>query len=263
VTLLIDTRTPNERNKPGSPRDYTDLYGYLMAMSVPCLLQRIEYGDAQFWGQGPGGMPVSVAIEIKRVGDVVACMQDGRFVGHQLPGLVAVSNYRHLVIEGPYKADDNGDLVMLRGRDWVIPGTHIQYLAFQRWLMTLNIIASVRIWRTYDRRETAGYLRDLYTWWSKPFDEHNSHLALDYSDPYQQTVDLIQIDKKDPRYWVREVAKMLPGLGRKRSLEVSEQFGTVQDMANADWKSWTRINGVGAGTAKKVWQAITGRKVEE
>jgi ERCC4-type nuclease len=263
VTLILDTRTPNERQKVGSPRDYTDLYNYLLSMSVPAQLQRIEFCDAHFWGQGPGGLPVPIGAEIKRIGDVIACMQDGRFAGHQLPGIVATTQYRWLILEGPFKADDNGDVVMLRGRDWVIPGSHISHSAFQRWLISVEVTASFRVWRTFDRRETAKFLADLYGWWSKPYEEHDSHLALDYSDPYQQTVELIQIDKKDPRYWVREVAKNLPGIGRKRSLQVSDSFPSVRVMANAGPGDWERIDGIGHGTAVKVVQAITGERVEE
>ena len=50
-------------------------------------LSALPYTDACWNGLGPGGAAVIVGVERKRVGDMLACLKDGRFVGHQLPGM--------------------------------------------------------------------------------------------------------------------------------------------------------------------------------
>jgi ERCC4-type nuclease len=47
----------------------------------------LDFGDVAFTGRGPNNTPLDIGIEHKQVADIVACCRDGRFAGHQLPGM--------------------------------------------------------------------------------------------------------------------------------------------------------------------------------
>ena len=245
--LLIDPRTPNEKG-----RDFGDILIYLSQHKVPAIAHHLEFGDASFWIQGEGGIPLAGGVEIKKVPDAVACMLDGRYSGHQLVGMLKMYRYRWLVIEGPYKADRDGLLVVPRGDRWETPGARIMFSSFERWRLTLGIMCGIRVEKTYDRRATARFLADLYWWGQKPWTDHDSHLQMDESDPMLQTIELHKPGL------LRRWAKELPGIGRIRSESVEQYFSTPLAMANADEESWLRIPGLGKATVNKLWRAIRG-----
>lgn len=246
--ILIDPRTPNEKG-----RDFGDILIYLARHKVPAIVQHLEYGDASLWIQGPD-YPLAAGVEVKKIPDAVACMFDGRYSGHQLPGMLKMYKYRWLLLEGPYRPDDNGFLVVPRGNGWETPGARVMYSAFERWRMTLEIMCGVRVEKTYDRRATARFLADLYWWGQKPWMDHDSHLQMDESDPL-----LAMVELSKPNL-VRRWAKELPGIGRIRSEAVEAHFPDCLTMANADQESWLRIPGLGRATVEKLWRAIRGQK---
>lgn len=236
-----------------------DLMPLLRRRGCDAALGRMEYGDIAFVGNGPEGCPMSVGIEVKKVADALKCITDGRFAGHQLPGLVNGYNYPYLLIEGRYRPDMHSGLLQISGNkgywhDAVIGNRKFMYRDFVNWLTTIDLRAGCRVLRCYDRHETAEVIANLYHWWTdKEFDEHRSHLAFNESAndgrPRLVTPSL-----------VRRVAKELPGVGWEKSAHVAARFTSVLDLAVAGEEEWRDIPGIGKTMAGRITAAIGGTK---
>lgn len=246
--MLLDDRT-------GSG----DLLPLIRTLGVRVEHTRLDFADMAFMGNGPEGSPVSVGVEVKAVGDVLQCIGDGRFAGHQLPGLVSTYDQVWLVVEGPYKADREGVLHVMRSRGYFAPAIAnksraYMYREFDAWLMTLEIKAGVRVRRTWDRAETARVVADLYHWWvDKEWAEHRSHLALHTPAP-----DHMMIRKPS---LLRKVASQLPGVGWDRSLKIDQYFdGSLPAMLAASTREWSKVPGIGRTLAQRITEALHGQE---
>jgi ERCC4-type nuclease len=248
--MLLDDRT-------GSG----DLLPLLKSMGVRVEHTRLEYGDVAFHGNGPGGSPVFVGVEVKTVSDVLQCIGDGRFSGHQLPGLVQTYDQVWLLVEGSYRADQRSGLLQVfkahrnGGRFWAdaITGrsSRAMYRELDSWLLTMEIKCGVRFRRAHDRDETARILANLYNWWtSKEWDEHRSHLQLHTTTP-----DAAMLRKPS---LLRMVAAQLPGVGWGKSQTIEKSFGSIREMVQADEKRWAKIDGIGKVMAKRLVEAVNG-----
>ena len=51
-------------------------------------LTRLEFADFAFTGSDRDGRISQIGIEYKTLPDVLSCIADGRFAGHQLPGMM-------------------------------------------------------------------------------------------------------------------------------------------------------------------------------
>lgn len=229
-----------------------DLMGHLRHWGIPCQLERLEYGDACFSGNGPDG-PIYVGVEIKKIHDALQCMGDGRFAGHQLPGLLTGYDRVWMVVEGDWYPNYSDGILRMAGRSGKtrevgFGNRRFMYRDIDHWLTTMEVRAGVRIRRTRDRIETARSIADLASWWNKDWGEHRGHLAL-----HEDTPDGAILVKPS---LCRKVAAQLPGIGWKRSAAVAAYFKTVEAMVKADAADWALIDGVGIGIAGKVWDAI-------
>ncbi len=231
-----------------------DLIGYLRHWTVPCEMDRLEFGDACFVGNGRNG-PVSVGIEVKKVHDALQCMTDGRFAGHQLPGLVNTYDRVWVVLEGKFTVDFSTGLLLADGkrrRDAIAQGSRrFMYRDLSNWQSTMEIIAGLRFRRTTDRVETARFLADLHGWYAKNWVDHHAHLAL-----HQENVDVAQFRKPS---LARMVAAQLPGVGFKKSQAVVDNFHTVNGMMEASVEDWAAVDGIGKVLARRIYDAIRSR----
>lgn len=244
--LLVD-------NRVGSG----DLVTYFKYWRLPHKLTRLDYGDIAFAGHGPNGMDIPIGIEVKKVRDVLNCISDGRFAGHQLPGLL--ENYARvwLVVEGSYSVDyQTGVLVHRRGKklEPVACGTRqFMYRDLSNWLTTIEVKTGLRIRRTGGRLETARVCADLYSWWThKTWEEHKSHLAFDEPAP-----DRIAIVRPN---LTRRIAKELPGIGWTKSSAVAKAFRTPAELFFADIKQWGEIEGIGKTLARRIVSELHGEQ---
>jgi ERCC4-type nuclease len=228
-----------------------DLIGFLRHWSVPCQMERLEFGDACFTGNGAKG-PLAIGIEVKKVHDALQCMTDGRFAGHQLPGLVRTYDRVWVVLEGKFTVDFGTGLLLADGgrrRGALSSGSRrFMYRDLSNWQTSMEVCANIRFRRTTDRVETARFLADLHGWFGKPFTDHKAHLAL-----HDEAPDYAQFAKPS---LARMVAAQLPGVGYKKSLAVVQKFGTVAQMVVANEDEWAEIDGIGEVLAKRIWEAI-------
>lgn len=231
-----------------------DLRFYLQGGGCPVKVDRLEYGDVAMLGKGPEGRPVAIGVEVKTISDLINSMLSGRFVGHQLPGLINTYEVGWLLIEGIWKPKlDDGMLHVRQYKNWFVmeSGRKVMYKELDKWLMTLTMRTGIHVWRTGDRYETAQWLKDLYAWWNdKEWEEHKSLDAFNKAGLPHAT--LVQPGL------VQRVAKELPGLGWEKSLAVSKRFKSVMEMVMAEKEEWKEIEGVGETMAGRIIKALEG-----
>ena len=222
----------------------------------PITMTRLAYGDVAFLGNGPGGRPVTVGIEYKTVSDALACVIDGRFAGHQLPGLHQSYEAVFLLLEGDTRPDPQDGVLKVRHQRgfWYSGkiGTRVfMYRELDHWLMTLSLRAGVRVLRTSDIDGSAQTVIDLFSWFTgKEWEDHRSHMAL--TDAFRNDVDLVKPGL------VRRVSKELPSIGWDRSRAVAKRFRSVFEMCMADEADWSQLEGIGKTPAAAVVRAIRG-----
>lgn len=251
--LYIDDRAGSKII--GSGRDSADVSKEMVKFKVPCEVTRLEYGDYLFVGNGPNG-DCTVALERKRLSDLLACIRDGRLSGHQLPGLL--DNYHRvvLIVEGIYRPGADGLLEELRGSKWVPAPGRFMYREMQAYLTTLREICGIQIERVNSWRETIYTLATWYTWYQKPWADHKGHKMLHapglHDKEFGRSISLVQ-----PTL-LRKVASQLPGISDVRSKAIEKHFKTVFAMVNAGVTDWTAIDGIGKKIANDTIAAIHG-----
>lgn len=243
MTILVDDRT-------GSAK----IYGHLRHWGVPAELTRLEYGDAAFAGNGPKG-PVTVGIEMKKVHDALSCMGDGRFAGHQLPGLLANYDRVWLVVEGTYRPDFGTGLLLAGGdkrREVVKGNRRYMYRDFDNWLTSMEVGAGIRIRRTCDGFETARCVADLYGWWQKEWTDHRALHAIHEGD-WGAISPLVRPSL------LRRFCAILPGVGLEKSANAARVFGSIESAVRATQVQWEAVPGIGRVLAERIYNAIRGR----
>lgn len=232
----------------------------LRSMGVEVDLTQMAFGDAAFTGWGANGAPVSVGIEVKSIEDIIACIQSGRFAGHQLPGLLASYDHVWLLIVSDYRARARDGVLEYRkegrggGQYWSESCGRqrtILWRDVESWLMTCQIMGGIRVHRVSDYREAAMWIKTTSSWFSK--ESHKSHRVIyGTKSLFPDTALLVK-----PTL-ARRMAAQLPGVAEIRSAAVAARFKTLNAMVNASEKDWRTVDGLGAGTAKKVFNAIHG-----
>lgn len=215
----------------------------------------LTFGDIAIEGRGPEGLPIQVGVEYKKLPDLLQCMENGRFVGHQLPGMLACYDVIILLVEGIWREGKSGILEVPRGAGWSSLRTShsVTASALQGFLMTLNFKLGIRVMLTGTPGQTVDWLFHMNRWWTgKEWEEHRAHLSFDNSAAIASvTVPSL----------TRRLAKELPGVGYGRSGPVSRHFSSPVDMVMADRDEWSSISGIGKVTADRVVRALNGEKV--
>lgn len=235
-----------------------DLLPLLRARGLPAELGRLPYGDISFTGNGPEGCPIGIGVEVKTIHDVLSCITNGRFAGHQLPGLKSSYAFSWLLVEGRYRADRNTGVLQYyshRG-DWrqaTVGNRAFMFKDLSYWLLTMEMRGGIKVAYSSDRQGTAQTVADMFHWWNdKEWEEHRSHLAFDESTSGSPLL-------IEPGL-VRRVAKELPGIGWDKSGKVAAKFQSVIDLCDATVEQWQDIPGIGYVLSRRVYWAIRGEK---
>lgn len=192
----------------------------------------LDFGDVAFTGRGPNNTPLDIGIEHKQVADIVACCRDGRFAGHQLPGMRKMYNHSWLMIEGQWAHDNAGLITTYQGphRGWrPLPGK-MRASEFEKHILTFELCGGVHVRYTNSRADSVRAIVDLFRWWTdKAMDSHTSHVAI--HTPVALGPD------SDFRYAVRA----WPGVGHKLSKAAEKAFGSVINAASASTRQWAEL----------------------
>ena len=239
MTILIDSRVGSKDLVKYFPKHMTQI-------------TTLEFADAAFIGYDREKNLIPVGIEVKKFDDLLQCMVDGRFAGHQLPGLRR--DYKHvwLIVEGRFKGNPRtGVLEKPTGRgNWVDvhrAGRTIMFRDIISWLTTMTVVGGIHVHRTYNRMETAQVIWGLYQWWDKEFPTHNAlHVFNTSGAPSLYGKPSL----------LRRLVKELGGIGWGRSAKVAKHFDSVLEMVTATPKEWEKIEGIGKVTAKNVVEEL-------
>ncbi len=192
----------------------------------------LDYGDLAFEGRGAKNTSVLVGIEHKRLADIVACIRDGRFSGHQLPGMRKTYEFSWLMIEGEWRADPASGLITQSAKfgGWrPIPGK-MRASEFEKHILTFELCGGVRVRYTNTRADSVRAIADLYRWFTdKAMDAHSSHLAV------HEPVTLREVSK------VQKALMAWPGVGYKLSRAAENAFGSVNQACRATMPDWAAL----------------------
>lgn len=236
--LLVDDRVGSR-----------ELLRPLKRAGTPAQLQRLRFADFSFWGHGPRGR-VRVGVERKTISEILTAITDSRFTGHQLPGLLKAYDYTYLVVEGNYYPDPASGILMVNGRAAGHTRQGHLFENAEKFLMTLELKAGLRVRRTNTPVHTALWIAALYRWWQKRWSEHKSAYVVDETKPDRAIL--------DARTMKRKVANQLTGLAWVRSVKADSYFPSIAAMAVGDPRYQATKDEL--ATAQRHWQTALGFK---
>lgn len=209
---------------------------------------RLPFGDAAFVGNGPEGTVVPVGIEVKAIQDMLRVISDGRFEGHQLPGMLDAYAALYLIVEGPMRCSRAGDLQIRRGPVWapVAWGRRIWRCGdVGRWLTRLEVMYGVRVRRTWTRDDTAQAIKDIHDWYEK--EEHGKPRDYAGAPPTRSLL---------PANLTARMVKEIDGIGWDKGRVIGSYFKRPIVMLGAPVQAWMEIPGIGRKLAERAWEAI-------
>ncbi len=226
------------------PND-ADMIHALGSMAIPCDLPE---GDCCFWGVGENEVTLKICVERKKLGDLAACVLNGRYLFQAQNAKDAGMDVLILIAEvGDIRANlDDGLLEMRvwginprtlkRCEMWQPVRPTIMYSRLCQYLFELSRLAGIYVFRTGDVAETAAVIRSLYAWFQKRPDQHKSLCQM--FKPAPPTVQLVRPSL------VRRVAAELDGVGWEWSRVAAERFHTVREMMQAGVDDWAGLASV-------------------
>lgn len=211
-----------------------DLYAPLKKLA-PAELCRLDYGDVAFEGKGAEGAKVDVGVELKTLGDAVSSIRTGRLTGRQLPGLTglhAAYDYAFLVVEGEWRINNVGQIVVRTRSGYRPIKTGMTASEFTKKLLTMELCTGLHVVYTHSRQHTVHYLFNLFRWFTdKPMDQHSSHLT-----PHNRPLGFLKISE------FREAVMKWPGVGMQVSKAAESAFeGSVLTAASASVDEWAAL----------------------
>jgi len=247
VTIQVDNRAGSAQMAP-----------LLRALGMQVELTQMPYGDVAWVGVGVDGMPSSVGVEMKSVHDCIACVQSGRFAGHQLPGLIQSYDHIWLLVEGEYRARPRDGVLEYwrtdyKGREFwdVVGGGQRGWMwrGFQSWLMSMSVMGGLRVQQCRNWEDGAAWIKMAYNWFQRT--EHKSHQVV-YSGKQLYSDQALLIKPS----LARRISKELPHVGIAKSKVVAERFPTVEQMVAASEREWAELPGIGKKLANTIWRAL-------
>ncbi len=241
-----------------------DLIRALGSIAVPCPMR---YGDVFFWGisedASGADIPLRVTVERKKIGDLAACIINGRYMYQAQKAKEAGADVLVLIAEtGHIRANPDDGMIDLpvwgtnpdtgkRTQIWQQLQPVIAYSRFDQFLTELDWIAGIIVKRSFDVTETANIIRALYDNFQTAPSKHNSLKQM-----YKAGPPVVQLVTPG---LVRRVAAELSGVGWTRSGSVADKFPTVRAMVEASVQDWLSIPGIGKKTAEKAVSSLNGR----
>jgi ERCC4-type nuclease len=257
MTIFVDYRDKQDKAGPIIPI----LQQYIVPQS---LVQETDLngGDIAFVGEGPNNSIIRFGIEIKHAGDVLQCIEDNRFSDEQLPKLHQDYDHYWLLIEDDLKPQPGTGVLMVK-----IPNTRSRvrarirvgkqmtpaqsaekngrwvpalfgakrtmlYSTMMKWLIEMQYMAGVSLWRTKSRDETAQWIIANYLLWQKPWDKHKALRG--FHNRHQGKMMYMNPEMK-------KLAKFIcgfDGIAFERAVVLARKFKSIEDFCLADEKDY-------------------------
>lgn len=237
-----------------------ELKPIIHSMGVPCEIDsNMKFSDAFFEGQGPHGI-MGVGFERKRLHDMLNCILDNRYAGHQKVGMSIMCGRSYLIIEGIWKPRISDGILMEGHSEWDgykekvswIPvkfrSVPVRYETLYRYLISVAN-SNVTVTFTRDIWGTCFDIVQHFQWYKKPWNKHNAMKQL-------QKHNLPALTGRPTL--VRKWANDIDGIGVKFSEQAERIFETPIQLATSDEMDWLGIEGIGVPTAQSVIKQING-----
>lgn len=208
--------------------------------------------------------PITWGMEIKRLGDALQSLQDGRLPASQLPRMHEHWDYVFLLIEEDIRVSETGYLQKrvrkqnARTHKWseywadVVYGAREKVLArdLYEWLISLHVCGGARLLRSGGRADTAAWVKAVWRFFAKPWSEHKSLKVFDDSHP--------------PRFVVpskaAKVARVLAdGVGWEKAMSVGEHLGSAEAVVCASVDELKAVDGIGDELAARIFHGARER----
>jgi len=227
-------------------------------------LDSLDYADAIMPFNGPRDQTFLLGVEIKKLDDVLQCIQTGRFAGRQLIGLQKM-DVAVLLIEGIWRmCKESGVLEVPRGGKWVAyrqGGRSWMWRDLNRWGAMMGIGGGMMLMRTQNREETVQTLIDLHELGAMPWSKHKSLRVVDQSGTeklrYRPRQDgKLVLRLKEPSLEER-LGIQLPGVGIERAESVGVLVRKLLSAATEE--DWRQALGMkrGSKTAHQIVEEIS------
>lgn len=235
-----------------------ELEGLIRARGVPVQREALAYGDACFEGNGPQGS-IMIGIERKRLHDMLNCIDDARYTGHQRIGMRQMYRVNILAIEGSWRPHSQSDLLMegfpqsdgsLKWGYCRPAGRNTMYSKLRRYLFSVTL-AGIHVIYTRDIVQTAIDIIHWYWYFQKRWHDHTSLLEM-------QKLNIPTLNRKPTL--TRKWAAALEDIGQIKSEAAEKVFRKPIALATADEVDWLRVPGVGVKTAQSIWREVHGVK---
>lgn len=212
----------------------------------------IDYGDFSFFGVWEDSVNVRVSGDRKHLGDMLKCVDDGRYV-HQIQRARAAGfDHLFLVLEAVYRASPSDNIVQVkRGTHWVDAIPRTDHHRLDTYLDELGVYAGVLVKRSHSLRETVEQVINLYLMFQAPPEQHSS-LNRIWTPPRPRAMDFLNRTPSLVRRWAAE----LPGIGWKKSGMFDKEFNSAREMANASKERLMEMEGIGKKTAEAVVKEV-------
>lgn len=235
-------------------------------------MAEMPFGDCMMTWKGPQGKALLVGVEIKKLDDILSCIQTGRFAGWQMPGMLGTYDISLLLVEGNWQMNhQTGVLEHLKGAGgWHAVSTGPRkwmYRELNRWLLVLSMVAGIQVLKTRGMDETVQTLIDLHALGEEGWNDHRSLKTHSQVTTDQLKYRELPDGSKRMRYekpsLLEKLAAQFDGLGVDRAIAVGEHFKSVKEMINAGEKEWAAIPGVGKKLSGRIVKTIAGRGEKE
>lgn len=241
------------------PRDGSgDLLSYFTTGTAQ--LAALESADVMGVGNGPEGK-IMWGIEVKKVGDVIGSMQNGR-LAEQLGKMYEDYDLKFLLVEGQFAMNEETGVLRHRVKKTNANGKEYEfwcdayfgrkrkmdYSHFMAWLMSLCLCSGTFYLHTTCREETAMLIESLEDLLNKPWEGHSSLKVFN--------------DASGPGLYIpstaMKVARQLAfGLGWEKAAKAADHFKTVKAMVNATEQEWMEVDGVDKVLAQRAVEGAT------
>jgi len=212
-------------------------------------------GDAWFMGKGSEG-DITVAIERKRITDLIDSMRTKRLKGYHMPLMADNYDLVYIIVEGMWRPGDDGaceEWRRVHGTwQWVPLG--VQYRAVDNFMTSIGHHCN-GVKRSSTPQETVHQIVDLYRMYEEaPTLRSNIYLPEPTGRPGTKVRTLSK-----PR-WVEKFCYLLPGLDAKL-YTAADHFKTIRRAVNAPTKDWI-LPGIGKITAERIQRALDSEGAE-
>jgi ERCC4-type nuclease len=224
-----------------------ELIAPLRKIGYEVKVEEMSFGDLAFKGNGPLA-PMQIGIEYKKMEDLIQCLNDDRFLGHQLPGMLALYDRAYLVVEGTPLWQSDGGFKNYEGtlHRWRRSHSNITLRRLLSAVMKIEELGCRTIFMA-SQSSALTYITTLHDWWQKKWEEHSKKVYM-----HTPTLNLIVPSLR------QKVAILLPGIGHQKLSLVADNWTNTRSMINASREDWLRLRGIGSKTADSIQEVLDG-----